>query len=64
MKEAALFCLDWLIENQDGYLVTAPSTSPEHNFVTSDGNETAVSTATTMDLSLIWALFTNCIEAA
>ncbi|KRE69831.1 glycoside hydrolase family 95 protein [Paenibacillus sp. Soil750] len=64
MKEAALFCLDWLIEDQEGYLVTAPSTSPEHKFISSDGEKAAVSVASTMDLSLIWDLFTNCLEAA
>ena len=64
MKEAALFCLDWLIEDQEGYLVTAPSTSPEHKFVSSDGEKAAVSAASTMDLSLIWDLFTNCLKAA
>ncbi len=64
MKEAALFCLDWLIEDGEGHLVTAPSTSPEHKFVTEDGQLAAVSMAATMDMSLIWDLFTNCIEAA
>ena len=34
MKGAALFCLDWLVETADGTLVTAPSTSPENQFVT------------------------------
>ncbi|WP_338787040.1 glycoside hydrolase family 95 protein [Metabacillus sp. FJAT-53654] len=63
MKKAALFCMDWLIEDEKGYLVTAPSTSPEHKFVTEDGKMAAVSMATTMDLSLIWDLFTSCIEA-
>ncbi len=64
MKEAALFCLDWLIEDENGILVTAPSTSPEHKFMTTEGKLAAVSMATTMDMSLIWDLFTNCIEAA
>jgi alpha-L-fucosidase 2 len=64
MKEAALFCLDWLIEDGNGNLVTAPSTSPEHKFVTPEGKLAAVSMATTMDMSLIWDLFTNCIEAS
>jgi len=64
MKEAAQFCLDWLIDDGDGHLVTAPSTSPEHKFVTSDGKLAAVSMATTMDMALIWDLFTNCIEAS
>jgi alpha-L-fucosidase 2 len=63
MKEAALFCLDWLIEDGKGHLVTSPSTSPEHKFVTEDGQMAAVSKAATMDMSLIWDLFTNCIEA-
>jgi alpha-L-fucosidase 2 len=64
MKEAALFCLDWLIEDGEGHLITSPSTSPEHKFVTEDGQKAAASVATTMDMSLIWDLFTNCIEAA
>ncbi|ULT56729.1 glycoside hydrolase family 95 protein [Neobacillus drentensis] len=64
MKEAALFCLDWLIDDGKGNLVTAPSTSPEHKFMTTDGQLAAVSMATTMDMSLIWELFTNCIDAA
>src|SRR5699024_9009712 len=33
MKEATLFCLDWLEKNEDGYYVTSPSTSPEHKFL-------------------------------
>jgi alpha-L-fucosidase 2 len=64
MKEAALFCLDWLMEDEKGHLITSPSTSPEHKFVTEDGQKAAVSSATTMDMSLIWDLFTNCIEAS
>ncbi|WP_372661912.1 glycoside hydrolase N-terminal domain-containing protein [Cohnella sp.] len=63
MKEAALFCLDWLIEDQDGYWMTSPSTSPEHKFRVGDKHR-AVSAATTMDLSLIGELFDNCIKAA
>lgn len=64
MKEAALFCLDWLIPDENGKLITNPSTSPEHKFRTEDGALAAVSAASTMDLSLIWDLFTNCIEAS
>jgi alpha-L-fucosidase 2 len=63
MKEAALFALDWLIEDQDGYLITSPSTSPEHKFRI-DGKLYAVSAATTMDLSLIEELFGSCVQAA
>ncbi|MBW5445193.1 glycoside hydrolase family 95 protein [Cohnella sp. CFH 77786] len=63
MKEASLFCLDWLIENQDGYFITSPATSPEHKFLAADHRH-AVSEATTMDLSLIAELFDNCILSA
>lgn len=63
MKEAARFCLDWLLEDEAGRLVTSPSTSPEHKFRTPDGLA-SVSPASTMDLSLIWDLFTNVAEAS
>ncbi|MFC0212257.1 glycoside hydrolase N-terminal domain-containing protein [Paenibacillus chartarius] len=63
MKEAARFCLDWLIPNQDGYWITSPSTSPEHKFKIGDQHY-AVSSATTMDLALIGELFDICIQSA
>lgn len=64
MKGAALFCLDWLVADADGNLVTCPSTSPENEFVTGSGERASVSLGSTMDMSLIWDLFTNCIEAS
>jgi alpha-L-fucosidase 2 len=64
MKEAATFCLDWLIEDDQGYLVTAPSTSPENRFRLPDGETGGVSIAATMDMVLIYDLFTNCISAS
>lgn len=64
LKSAAQFCLDWLIEDGQGHLITAPSTSPENKFTTPEGQHAAVSAASTMDLAIIWDLFTNCSEAA
>ena len=64
MKEAALFTLDWLVEDKDGYLVTAPATSPENKFKDMAGNQQSVSVATTMDMSIIRDLFANVIDAA
>jgi len=64
MKEAALFCLDWLVPDDRGYLVTAPSTSPEHKFRLDDGRLAAVTKAATMDLALISELFAIVIEAS
>lgn len=63
LKEAALFCLDWLVIGRDGHLVTSPSTSPEHKFRIGDKLH-AVSEAASMDLMLIEELFESCISAA
>jgi len=64
MKGAATFCLGWLVEDKDGWLVTAPSMSPENDFFYAPGKQGSVSIATTMDMSIIWDLFTNLIEAS
>jgi alpha-L-fucosidase 2 len=63
MKGAAEFALDWLVEGPDGFLVTAPSTSPENVYRTPDGYEGAVSVMTTGDLALIRGLFLNVLQA-
>lgn len=63
MKGAAIFLLDWLIRDKSGYLVTCPSTSPENNFLTSEGEKCSASIASTMDMAITRELFTNCIKA-
>jgi alpha-L-fucosidase 2 len=64
MKEAALFCLDYLVEDSEGNLVSVPSTSPENTFIAPNGERAAVSMSSTMDIALMRELFANCIEAA
>ncbi|MEP7251139.1 MAG: glycoside hydrolase family 95 protein [Ginsengibacter sp.] len=64
MKGAAIFTMDWLVEDKDGHLVTAPSVSPENIFLYGDGKHGDVSVATTMDMSIIWDLFSNLIDAS
>lgn len=64
LKEASRFALDWLIEDPQGYLVTAPSTSPENKFLTSSGEPCSTSAASTMDMTLIRELFQHCIVSA
>jgi alpha-L-fucosidase 2 len=64
MKEAGYFCLDWLVEDKNGMLVTAPSTSPENVFITEKGFKGTVSVATTIDMSIIRDLFSNLITAS
>ena len=64
MKGAVDFCLDYLVENKDGFLVTAPSSSPENAFIDDNGKKGAISIASTMDMSIIYDLFTNFIQAS
>lgn len=64
MKGAAAFCMDWLVPDGKGHLVTAPSVSTENSFLTESGERVGVSVASTQDLALIWDLLTNCIEAS
>ncbi|MCF0172366.1 MAG: glycoside hydrolase family 95 protein [Bacteroidales bacterium] len=65
MKEAALFFVDMLVEDPgSGYLVTAPTTSPENSFYLPNGNKANVVAGSTMDNQIIRELFTNVVEAA
>ena len=64
MKGAAEFCLDWLIEDNEGYLTTAPSTSPENSYIHPDGGSYGVAMGATCDLALIKQLFLDTVKAA
>ena len=69
MKGSALFMLEWLQEDKEtGFLVTNPSSSPENQFYYTDKNGKQrygqIAKATTMDMALIWDLFSNCIQAS
>lgn len=64
MKGAAEFMFDWLIEDGKGHLVTAPSVSPENKFKDLNEKPQGVSIASTMDMSIIYDLFTNVSKAA
>ena len=64
MKGAAEFLMDWLVEGPDGFLVTAPSTSPENQYKTPDGYAGEVSVMTTADLALTRGLLLKVAQAA
>ncbi len=64
IKGSAMFCYDWLQEDESGYYVTSPATSPENAFLTEEGVECSVSKASTMDMTLIREVFNTCISAA
>lgn len=63
MKGAARFCLDYLVTDKAGYLVTAPSTSPENKYRTPEGFTGATLYGGTSDMSLIRGLFNKVILA-
>ena len=65
LKGAALFYLDMLIEEpKHGWLVTAPSNSPENAFLTPDGTAVHVCMGPTADQQLLRYLFGASIEAS
>lgn len=57
MREAAEFLLDWLQEDEQGFLTTNPSSSPENMFVLPDGTQCSLSSGVTMDLQITRDLF-------
>lgn len=62
MRESAKFFLDFLIE-EDGYLKTCPSVSPENTYILPSGEQGANGKAVTMDNQILRDLFTQCLEA-
>jgi alpha-L-fucosidase 2 len=64
IKESVDFFLDFLIKDENGYWVTSPSISFEQGFKTKDGSEGRVCIGPTMDMQILRALFTGCIEAS
>ena len=73
LKGAALFCLDWLMEDPSGWLVTPVGNSPENSFflpgtehLQGDKNRprAALSPGPTMDMAIIKELFARTIQAS
>ena len=64
MKGAALFFLDWLVEDEAGWLITPTGTSPENRFLYGKRESSGQAPAPTMDMAIIRENFTYCIEAA
>jgi alpha-L-fucosidase 2 len=66
MKEAAEFCIDWLVINpKTGYLVSGPSVSPENSFrIPGGGGNASMVMGPTMDHMIIRDLLQNTITAS
>jgi alpha-L-fucosidase 2 len=63
MRGAAQFCLDMLVDDGKGNLVTSPATSPENVYKTPDGYFGATAYGTTADLAMVREIFLQTIEA-
>ncbi len=64
MRGAAEFCIEWLVEDKEGKLITSPSTSPENKFISPSGYQGATFYGGTADLAMIRACLMQIIEAS
>ncbi|MHC0439356.1 glycoside hydrolase family 95 protein [Flavobacterium sp. 3-210] len=64
MKGAAEFCLNWLVTDKNGNLITSPSTSPENQYKLADGFVGATLYGGTADLAMIRECFDKTIKAS
>jgi alpha-L-fucosidase 2 len=64
MRGAAQFCMEWMVEDKEGKLITSPSTSPENKFISPSGYQGATFYGGTADLAMIRACLVQLIEAS
>ncbi len=65
LKEAALFFLDaMIVEPEHGWLVTAPTTSPENAFWLNDSTAVSVCMGSTMDVQIVSELYDAVCQSA
>ena len=64
MKGASEACLHMLVADENGKLVTSPSTSPENSFRTDDGQRGWACAGTAVERQIIWELLNNTSMAA
>jgi len=58
LKDACLFFADFLIENQQGFLIASPTMSPENTFALLNGEKGTLCEGCAMDGQILWELFT------
>ena len=61
MRDAAMFVMDMLVEDEDGTLIVSPATSPENRYSIGDFNP-AVDRTTAMSMAMARELFGNSIK--
>ncbi len=62
IKENCLFNVAILFEDENGYLMTNPATSPENEFCDDEGNRGWVCRGTAMDIEMLYENFTDMID--
>ncbi|MBQ9951523.1 MAG: glycoside hydrolase family 95 protein [Clostridia bacterium] len=62
LSSAAQFVMDMLTEDEDGYLIVSPSTSPENCFLI-DGRRTSADRTATMSMAMAKELLGSCAKA-
>ena len=64
LRDAARFCMDILVEDRDGWLITSPATSPENHFITPDGFNGCLAYGTAADLAIARECIADARDAA
>lgn len=64
IAETALFFIDYLIEDEEGQLVTSPSTSPENTYLLENQEKSALCFGPTMDTQIIKQLWRGFLETS
>jgi len=64
MREAAIFLLDYMTEDEEGRLLTGPSLSPENTFIHPSGAKGVLCMGPAMDGQIATELFQACIQAS
>ncbi len=64
LKKASLFFCEYLIEDENGTLISCPSVSPENTFIDKNGKQSSYYHSCAMDMQIINALFRDTVFAA
>ncbi len=64
LRQAVLFFCDFLIQDEDGCLVTSPSVSPENTYILPDGTMGHLCDGPAMDCEIMYELFHGFLNAS
>lgn len=64
MREAALFLVEYLVEDGQGHLITGPSLSPENQYTAPDGQAVKLCMGPSMDSQIAHTLFSRVIQVS